>query len=307
MLSIVNPCYLDEYARIRWDREPPDVEYIVASDTMPIYFDTFVLDILNGKHTLCGALFYDAYYGDSPIPINSSSSPLRKTTQYSTTLLLQSNDPTLIGTSVIYRLEAKLENYPDRTIAKAATITYLDPCLAPFEITASVSFKNIGSYKYTGAPFTYQVPEIIPTPWFCEVSYECTPTLGNLGCDEVGFSVFDQDTRTYSLTLTTDQYSLHPPGDYAFIITGSTGGNVPIATESQFIFSLINLCPEDVVMTPVAINIEKMVYELESPESGRTFYKPGLLTLTPDIDCGRIYINFYNNLVDKSLYSVAFY
>ena len=81
-------------ARISWKEDPPDVEYVVADEERPIFFETFVLDILEGSHTLCGGLTYDAYYDrdNNPDPINSSSIPLRTSVSYSTTLYLKNDE-----------------------------------------------------------------------------------------------------------------------------------------------------------------------------------------------------------------------
>ena len=75
---------------------------MVASERTPIFFETFVLDILEGSHTLCGDLTYDVYYDNNPIPINSQSSPLATSVSYSTTLYLQSNEEAVVNTTAPY-------------------------------------------------------------------------------------------------------------------------------------------------------------------------------------------------------------
>ena len=215
-------------ARISWKEDPPDVEYVVADEERPIFFETFVLDILEGSHTLCGDLTYDVYYDNNPIPIDSQSTPLRTSVSYSTTLYLKNDDEAVVNTTAPYEIVARLVNYPDRFLARTAMITYLDPCLAPFDIQSSTLYEQAGSYKYTGALFTYTSPEINAVPYFCPVEYECS-VLGNtnLPCDSAGITSFDALTHTWTLTLTTDDYLTYPPGNYYFEISGSAGGNVP--------------------------------------------------------------------------------
>ena len=73
---------------------------------MPIYFETFVLDILAGSHTLCGDMTYYVFYDGATVPIDSNSSPLATSVGYSTTLSLQTDNQLLINTTAPYTIVA---------------------------------------------------------------------------------------------------------------------------------------------------------------------------------------------------------
>ena len=133
----------------------------------------------------------------------------------------------MVNTQAPYTIVARLENYPDRFIERTAIITYLDPCLEPFDGEASVVDRLAGSYKYTGAPFTYTSPAVSAVPNWCPVEYECSVRGGNLPCDSAGITSFDASTHTWTLTITTADYVTYPPGNYFLEIIGTASGTVP--------------------------------------------------------------------------------
>ena len=202
---------------------------------------------------------------------------------------------------------ARLENYPDRFIAKTAMITYLDPCLAPFDIQASTLYEQAGSYRYTGAPFTYVSPDINAVPYWCPVEYECSELgTSTLPCDSAGIASFDALTHTWTLTLTTDDYSTYPPGNYYFEISGKAGGQVPMAITTTFVVKLIDLCIADVAFNLTPQTIPVMQYMLEGPEMSMTLTMADLYALDPPLDCGPVEITFYDNLQDFTYNSIVF-
>ena len=128
-----------------------------------------------------------------------------------------------------------------------------------------------------------------------------------MSCNEPGVTTFDVETHTFSLTLTTDQYSDYEKGYYKFRIAGDTGGNTPLATYTDFIVNLVDLCKSDVQLSLVSgFSYRDMVYELTNDVVSESYLKTDLFYLTPDIDCGQAQVEFYNELDGKILNSAMF-
>ena len=161
----------------------------------------------------------------------------------------------LINTTATYTLKAELADWPTSVAGNAAAttamsdgeITYQDPCLAPFSITATPTSVDIGDHEYDNSVLTHDNNPMTVEPNICTVSYSCAQQSGPsvLSCTEAGITTFNAANGDFTFTASTAEFSTYVPGTYVFRITGTTG-IVPEGEISAFVdvtFELIDICP----------------------------------------------------------------
>lgn len=101
------------------------------------------------------------------------------------TLIVYSEDPDLRGLTKKYCFTAYLVDYQAQTLdnfIEAAEIEFLDPCLnSPEDLVFADSDYNTSpapvdtfNYAYDDSTLVMPMQVVIPTPSFCEITYECT-------------------------------------------------------------------------------------------------------------------------------------
>lgn len=133
------------------------------------------------NHQLCGGIERKVYY-DHPslserLLVETNTSPISLAVDIDvTTLYIETIDQSLVGTQGEYEIVVTLEDYPSRTFSRTATITYIDPCIAPDFFSADPTELQLGpSFYNETTPYEVIAANYFTIePSFCEITYTCT-------------------------------------------------------------------------------------------------------------------------------------
>ena len=116
-------------------------------------------------------------------------------------LTLYSEDVTKDG-EYPFKYRLRLRDYPENVVESPVpfTITVIDPCDNPVILHAPELVDQ--EYTITDDALPYQIPEFIPEPSWCDVTYSYT-IVDPKGADAVDFDT-DPDSRTFTFSNLED-------------------------------------------------------------------------------------------------------
>ena len=118
-----------------------------------------------------------------------------------------------------------LEDYPQRTFTRRATITYIDPCISPDFFSADPTELQLGpSFYNETTPYEVIAANYFTIePSFCEITYSCTTPLGqSMACDG-DVTSFDPLSSVFNAQLSFEDYNDYPATIYYFTFRGTAG------------------------------------------------------------------------------------
>ena len=224
--------------------------------------------------SVCGNLVYVAEYGDTFAVIGSTDQPLAYSNP---NFKIESDDKTLIGDVVPYKLTIKFEDYLGADASKyesMSTITYISPCPYVGDSTkAYTKFEaitgTIATDAYSGSNLTIDIDSLYDVEAdFCDdtIVYECTAvtradgqgdfdTYTGTDYPKALCSLDDDNILTVSAgpsnyLSTSDPTVNMPPGTYTFTITGKsvlTAGITQHTVTTTVTWTLTDPCADQVI------------------------------------------------------------
>jgi hypothetical protein len=248
-LTFKNPCLDEEvFNVIPGKQSVPDFTYTLFNDdnntwTQPPFDVQVDPEIL----TLCGGLSYS-------LPELGPLADFVTWDPFTGATMIYAEDLSLVGEHP-YTFSSFLDEYPEHGVAEeTGTITIVDPCLSPSEITGEGDNEVISEYGYD---MTFAPPMLSVDPQICleQAMWECTylggPYTGDL--DLCGFELVTVDDETLeelfssgsfdpetgAFEFVTEDVVLFPEGDYEFEIKVMIGDQEYI---SPYTVLLVNPC-----------------------------------------------------------------
>ena len=207
-LEVKNPCLDTDFVSIS-SPGLEELDYIVLSglkDDYPAHADFIVTTSPLVGHSLCGDLRYEARYKGTPVP-TTNGAPGGEVLAYDPTtkqFKVETDDETLIETNEPYSLYVRFDEYdtsnPDYATASEIEaediIDFNNPCLDPFDFSATVQSVPSTTNYLPGSSVEWEVTKFNIQPDLCKVNYTCTSVtyLGDVvvdgepvNCDDLTF------------------------------------------------------------------------------------------------------------------------
>ena len=121
-------------------------------------------------------------------------------------------------------------------------------------------------YDYQGTlSFTAEEFDVVPP--VCDIVYTCDTINGPTGFGDLCSSL---DTSTLDFSLTTQDYSVYPPGVYELEITGTVTGDLSTVTQTEvIIITIVDPCDPPTFTAPASG--AQVTYFIGEPDLTETF------------------------------------
>ena len=301
IVNFKNPCVDTDFVNVVAP-DLPELTYAILSGSKVFSHPAFTVATLPFDHNLCGDLEYTASYNG--VTVGPSDTPFAHNHATINQITIDSDDRTLIDTSVPYSLECRLKDHPSAPPATDSDLVkYISPCVTPTSFATSDQ-NDPQADDFSGEPISSNIVPFVVLPDICKVNYRCNSVVrsdgqsSNLDCDNFNLPPQDKNCANedcpITITIPPEEYGgadSPKPGCFDLELCGSVELSVPLEEEC----TTMKVCLTDPCDPPATFTMEALTpQEYIIYNDGNPSYTRPSVVIVPDYCPYNIDMNISN-------------